>query len=78
MTIYTKLRINNFDKMDSIKKFRFDSFATEFACKDLEDVADSDSGIGKFKLDQFFHRIYFFRSFEYRIINIGVKFHEFF
>ena len=40
--------------MDSIKKFRFDSFATEFACKDVDDVADSDSGIGKFKFDQFY------------------------
>ena len=51
VTNYTKK--NNFDKMESIKKFRFDSFATEFACKDVEDVADSDSGIGKFKFDQF-------------------------
>lgn len=31
----------------SEKKFRFDSFAEEFACKE-EDIGDNDSGIGEY------------------------------
>ena len=31
------------------KKFRFDSFAEEFACKEEDiDIGDNDSGIGEF------------------------------
>lgn len=32
------------------KRFRFDSFATEFACNDdkvVDDITDNDSGIGE-------------------------------
>ena len=35
------------------KKFRFDSFAEEFASKDEDVATDNDSGIGEFKPERY-------------------------
>ena len=63
------------------KKFRFDSFATEFDGKDdvdkcVDDIADNDSGIGKlhyFLSTLIFLRgnLVFFNSFEKLKINLS-------
>lgn len=43
---------NNQIMSSAAKRFRFDSFASEFGCReDQEDVPDNDSGIGKSNLN---------------------------
>ena len=39
--------------MNKSKKFRFDSFATEFS-EDKQDIPDNDSGIGEFFLSLYY------------------------